>query len=240
MYSLSTCSFQQIVNAGNDEQFVTVFFQVDKAFVGVDYLLQVDILFYDVCERIFCIVVLIHFYDFVQLYFGFDNDCCKNTSGKISSVRYKIYLRIETVLQLFDRLLDFGHVLMSKRFVDTHVIVTPAEVCSCSGFYSSSCAAGYSIYHNIIVQHQVFGQRKQTKLNTCSKASRVGYVFTLADGTAIQFRKPVNKIMAFILNAVVHRKVNDFHIFRDVVAFYELFGITVCCTEENYIYCIKR
>ena len=31
MYSLSTCSFQQIVNAGNDEQFVTVFFQVDKA-----------------------------------------------------------------------------------------------------------------------------------------------------------------------------------------------------------------
>ena len=65
-------------------------------------------------------------------------------------------------------------------------------------------------------------------------------MFTLADGTAIQFRKPVNEIMAFILNAVVHRKVNDFHIFRDVVAFYELFGITVCCTEEYYVYSIKR
>lgn len=43
MYCLSACTFQQVVDTGNDEQFVAVLFQVDKTLVGIDHLLQVDI-----------------------------------------------------------------------------------------------------------------------------------------------------------------------------------------------------
>ena len=41
MYCLSACTFQQVVDTGNDEQFVAVLFQVDKTLVGIDHLLQV-------------------------------------------------------------------------------------------------------------------------------------------------------------------------------------------------------
>lgn len=53
-------------------------FQMNQAFVGVDYLLQVDILVHDVGERIFCIVLFVHFYNLFQLYLGLYYD-----SGKI-------------------------------------------------------------------------------------------------------------------------------------------------------------
>ena len=35
---------------------------------------------------------------------------------------------IETVLELFERLLDFGHVLVLESLVHTQVVVAPAEV----------------------------------------------------------------------------------------------------------------
>ena len=65
-------------------------FQVNQTFVGVDYLLQVDILVYDVGERIFCIVLFVHFYNLFQLHFGLYYDCGKNTTGKVTSVRNEI------------------------------------------------------------------------------------------------------------------------------------------------------
>ena len=65
-------------------------FQVNQAFVGVDYLLQVDILVHDVGERIFCIVLFVHFYNLFQLYLSLYYDSGKNTTGKVTSVRNEI------------------------------------------------------------------------------------------------------------------------------------------------------
>lgn len=48
MDSLSAGAFQEVINAGNDKQFVAMLLQMDEALVGVYHLLQVDILLHDV------------------------------------------------------------------------------------------------------------------------------------------------------------------------------------------------
>lgn len=65
-------------------------------------------------------------------------------------------------------------------------------------------------------------------------------MLALANYPAVQFWKTVYEIMAFVLDTVIHREVDDFHIFGDVVAFYEFLGVTVCCTEEYDVDCIER
>ena len=67
-----------------------MFLQMNQAFVGVDYLLQVDILVHDVGERIFCIVLFVHFHNLFQFYLGLYYDSGKNTTGKVTSVRNEI------------------------------------------------------------------------------------------------------------------------------------------------------
>ena len=97
---LTACSFQQVVDAGNDEQLVTVLFQMNQTLVGVDYLFQVDVLFYDVSEGILCVIVLIYFYEFIQFHFSLDNESCKDTSCEVAAVGDEINFRVEAVLQL--------------------------------------------------------------------------------------------------------------------------------------------
>ena len=51
---------------------------------------QVDILVHDVGERIFCIVLFVHFHNLFQFYLGLYYDSGKNTTGKVTSVRNEI------------------------------------------------------------------------------------------------------------------------------------------------------
>ena len=109
MNGLSAGTFQQVVDAGDDEQLVTVFLQMQQAFVGIDYLFEVDVLVHDVYERVFCIVLLVHADNLVQGNFRFNNDGGEDAARKISPVRDEVDLGIKAVLQLLQRLLDFGH-----------------------------------------------------------------------------------------------------------------------------------
>ena len=95
-------------------------FQMDKAFVGVDNLLQIDVLADDMREGVFGIILFIHADNLFQCHFGLYHDSGKDAAGKITTIRDEIDVRIETVLELFERLLDFGHVLVLESFVNTH------------------------------------------------------------------------------------------------------------------------
>ena len=44
MHRLSAGAFQQVVDHGNDQQFVVVFLKIQEALVGVDNLFQVRVL----------------------------------------------------------------------------------------------------------------------------------------------------------------------------------------------------
>ena len=40
MDSLSAGAFREVINAGNDKQFVAMLLQMDEAFIGIHHLLQ--------------------------------------------------------------------------------------------------------------------------------------------------------------------------------------------------------
>ena len=128
MYGLSAGSFQQVVYAGDDKELVAMLFQMDKAFVGVDNLLQIDVLADDMREGVFGIILFIHADNLFQRHFGLYHDSGKNAAGKITTIGDEIDVRIETVLELFERLLDFGHVLVLESLVHTQVVVAPADL----------------------------------------------------------------------------------------------------------------
>ena len=171
MYGLSAGSFQQVVYAGDDKELVAVLFQMDKAFVGVDNLLQIDVLVDDMREGVFGIILFIHADNLFQRHFGLYHDSGKDAAGKITAIRDEINVRIETVLELFERLLDFGHVLVLESLVHTQVVVAPAEVARSSRLDACTSAAGDGIHHNIAVQHQMLGKRKQAQLDAGGEAA---------------------------------------------------------------------
>ena len=49
--------------------------------------------------------------------------------------------------------LDFGHVLVLESFVNTHVVVAPAEVARGTRFHSGTRTSGDGIHHDVIIQH---------------------------------------------------------------------------------------
>ena len=174
MYGLSAGSFQQVVYAGDDKELVAMLFQMDKAFVGVDNLLQIDVLADDMREGVFGIILFIHADNLFQRHFGLYHDSGKDAAGKITAIRDEIDVRIETVLELFERLLDFGYVLVLESLVHTQVVVAPAEVACSSRLDARTGAAGDGIHHNIAVQHQMLGKRKQAQLDAGGEAAGVG------------------------------------------------------------------
>ena len=80
MYGLSAGSFQ-VVYAGDDKELVADAFQMDKAFVGVDNLLQIDVLVDDMREA-----SLWHKSSYMrtisQRHFGLYHDSGKDAAGK--------------------------------------------------------------------------------------------------------------------------------------------------------------
>ena len=83
-----------------------MFFQMYQALISINDLFQVNILVYDVYKGVFCIIFLIHTNDFFQRYFGLDYQRREDTTSEISTVRNKVDVRIEAVLQLFQRLIS--------------------------------------------------------------------------------------------------------------------------------------
>ena len=111
------------------------------------------------------VILFIHADNLFQRHFGLYHDSGKDAAGKITAIGDEIDVRIETVLELFERLLDFGYVLVLESLVHTQVVVAPAEVARSSRLDARTGAAGDGIHHNIAVQHQMLGKRKQAQLD---------------------------------------------------------------------------
>ena len=86
MDSLSAGAFQEVINAGNDKQFVAMLLQMDEALVGVYHLLQVDILLHDVGKGIFGVIFFIHADDFFQGHFGLHHNGGEDAAREVAAV----------------------------------------------------------------------------------------------------------------------------------------------------------
>ena len=71
---------------GIEKELVAMLFQMDKAFVGVDNLLQIDVLADDMREGVFGIILFIHADNLFQRHFGLYHDSGKDAAGKMASV----------------------------------------------------------------------------------------------------------------------------------------------------------
>ena len=240
MDGLSAGTLQQVVDAGNDEQLVAVLLQVDEALVGVHHLLQVDVLLHDVGKGIFGIVFFVHVDDFFQSHFGLYYNGGEDAAREVAAVGDEVDVRVETVLQLFERLLDFGHMLVLKSFIYAHVVVTPTEVARGTRFHSGTRTSGDGVHHDVIVQHQMFGKRQQAQLYAGGEAARIGYMLGFTSGTAVQLRQAVDEVVFGRGYAVVHGEIDDSQFLGHVVAFEELLRVAMCRTEKEYVDFFQR
>ena len=100
MDCLSAGTFQEVVDAGNDKQLVTVLLQVDEAFIGIHHLFQVNVLFHDKCKGIFGVVFFVHTDDFFQSHFGLYYDGSEDTAREVTPVGDKNLFLHRNCLQL--------------------------------------------------------------------------------------------------------------------------------------------
>ena len=97
---LTAGTLQQIVYTRDDHQLVAMLFQMNQTFVGVYHLFQVNILFYNVNERVFRIVFFIHTYQLIQFHLALHHQCSEDSTREVPTIRNEINLRLEAVLQL--------------------------------------------------------------------------------------------------------------------------------------------
>ena len=86
MHCCATGALEQIIYAGYNEQLVTVLLQMDKALVGVDYLLQVDILRCHMGERVLGIVIYVELVEFVKRHLVLDHDGAEDTASEVTTI----------------------------------------------------------------------------------------------------------------------------------------------------------
>ena len=237
---LAAGTLQQVVDARDDEQLVAVLLQVDEALVGVDYLLQVDVLVDDVREGILGIVFFVHAADFLESYLGLHDDGGEDAAGEVTTIGDEVDFGVEAVLELAERLLDFGHVLVFESLVDTQVVVAPAEVARGTRLDACARAARDGVHHDVVVQHQVLGQGKQAQLDAGGEAAGIGHVLGRAGGATVQLGKAVDEVVVVALEAVVHREVDDFQVFGHVVALQELARVAMGGAEEEHVDVVQR
>ena len=99
--------------------------------------------------------------------------------------------------------------LVVESFVDAHVVVAPAEMAGCPRLDTCSRASGDGVYHYVLIQHQVLGQREEPQLDAGGKTAGIGYMFGFARSPAVQFGQTVDEVMFRRSDTVIHGKVDD-------------------------------
>ena len=125
---------------------------MDKTFVGIDHLLQVNGAFHVMGKGGFAIKVAIVALDLlnggIKLYYL----CGKNAARKVGTLGYLGMFTLYRWLKLAERLLDLWHVLVLKSFVDAHVACAPREMGGGPRLPPRSCRARDGINRNVGMQ----------------------------------------------------------------------------------------
>ena len=86
MHGLAAGALQEVVDAGDDEQFVPMLLQVEEALVGVHHLLQVDVLVHHVREGILGVILLVDARQFLDAALVLHDDGGEDAAREVASV----------------------------------------------------------------------------------------------------------------------------------------------------------
>ena len=95
-------TLQEVVYAGYNEQLVTVLLQMDKALVGVHYLLQVYRLLNNMYERIGLIILTVYLVELINIDGVLDNCGSEYAACKVTAIRDEVDIGAEAALQMLD------------------------------------------------------------------------------------------------------------------------------------------
>ena len=102
MNGSAACSLQEVIYARYNEQFVTVLLQMNKALVGVHYLLQVYLLLNDMYERIGLIILTVYLVEFLNVNGVLDDYGSENAACKVTAIWDEVDIGVKTALQVLD------------------------------------------------------------------------------------------------------------------------------------------
>ena len=240
MHSSAGSALEQIVDYRDDKKFVFFLDEVDDALVGVHHVFQVGHLVGNEGEAMVVVVLLIEFAHHFELYVKVEISVAQDSSREAAAHRDKVHVGAEALLQLPQRLLHFGKVLMLERLVDAHVVVTPRIVGGSARLNASASAAGDGVDVDCVVEHQVLCQRQQCELHSGGEAARVGYMIGLVhDASAVEFRQTIHEVVSAVFDAEVGREVDDAEFFGHGVCLEERAGVAVRSAAEEHVDALK-
>ena len=190
-------------------------------------------------ERVALIVVDIELLYLLDVEVALDNECREYAACKVATIGDKVDRTVEVGLQLLHALHDFGHMLMLERLVDAHVVVAPAEVCSCRRLHTCTCRTCDSIHRDVAVEQMMLCKRKESQLYAGCETSGVGNIAALAGVATVEFGKTIDKVVVGTFETEVHREVDNLELIGQLLAVEELLGVAVSCAEEEHIYLVK-
>jgi len=98
---------------------------VDKTFVGIHHLLQVERLVAVVGEGGLAVEVLIGLDNLIGIGLGADDLRTEDAAGEVAAIGDEVDVDIERALCLYQRLTDLCQMLVSEGLVDAEVVVAP-------------------------------------------------------------------------------------------------------------------
>ena len=183
--------------------------EVDEALVGVDHLLEVDVVGGDMGERVLGIVVGVELGELLDGHLVLDHDGAEDAAGEVATVGHEVDVGPEAALELLQRLAYLGQVLMHEGLVDAHIVVAPAEGGLRRGLVTRTRAADDGVDVDVVGEHEVLGQGEQAQGDAGGEVAGVGHEAALADGAAIELGETIDKLLVVALEAVVAREVDD-------------------------------
>ena len=146
-----------------------------QAFVGINYLLQVDALINIVCEGSNLVEFFVSIDNLFDWLVGFNYLCDKDSTGEVTAIRDEVDAHIISAVlsegraylwracwsYLVEALAHLVQVLVGERFVYAQVVVAPREMGCGTGLLTCSCATGNTVDHYVVIDESHLGGRQQ-------------------------------------------------------------------------------
>lgn len=251
LYGLADSTFEKVVDARGDEEFVINLITMNERLVCVHYLLEVERLIHIMGERLIFIEVLVARHNRVEVCICLHHLCSEDATREVTTVRDEVDRSIKRTLYLRETLTNLGDVLVLESLVDTEVIGAPGEMCRGTRLYTGTCRTRDRIDTDIVLDQSHLSRRKQTKLDTGGEATGVSDMHRRSDLASVDLRETIDEVVSlrrrmlrvnylFRSKAEVLSEIDDLDVLRDIMLLHERLALAMTEAEEDDIHLVER